>query len=229
VRRERAEKSKLVSEGGINSQSVGNDSPFSPRSFLDRIISPKYFGFTDEPPYVGRRDHMTARSDYNSNDSCLRDVLELITKRLDNLEHRKYFPSLSEVDNHARIAASSVANSAALAATRAASSADTASKSVTAAAAACQSAVAATIKLTSRQKNTACMNIAGIITADMNTTGMKTAGIITAGINTAGMTTAGINSAGIITAPCPATPERINSYYDVRDLGSILEVMSELV
>jgi len=185
-----AEKSILVSEGGINFQSVGIDSLFSPRSFVGRETHPRYFGFTDEPPYVGRRDHMTARSDYNSNDNGLKDVLDLIAKRLDNLDHRKYIPSPSEDDSHAGIAASSVANAAALAATRAAASVDTASKSAIAAAAACQSAVFATMKLTSIQKNTT-----GMITASLNTTGINTANI-----NNAGMITAGINTVGIITA-----------------------------
>jgi len=106
----------------------------------------------------------------------LRYVLDLIAKRLDNLKHRKYFPSHSEIDSHAAIAASSVTNSAALAATRAAESANTASKSAIAAAAACQSAFAATMKLTSLQKNTAVKNTAGMTTAGINTAGMITAG-----------------------------------------------------
>jgi len=164
---------------------------------------------------------MTARK-YNSNDSGLRDVLDLIAKKLDNIEHRKYFPSLSEVDSHAGIAASSVENSAALAATRAAENADTASKSAIAAAAACQSAFAATMKLASLQKNSAGMTTTGRNTAGINTTGMSTAGVTTAGINITGMTTAGINTAGMFTAPCPATPERNKSYYDAGNLGQYL-------
>jgi len=36
------------------------------------------------------------------------------------------------------------------------------------------------------------------------------------------MITAGINTAGMFTTPCPATPERIKSYYDVGTLGQYL-------
>jgi len=136
-----------VSEGEMCSQSFGIDSPVSPRPFVDKETHPRYFGLTDEIPYIGRYDHIPARSVYISSDSGMKDVLDLIAKRFDTLDHRKYFPCPIEVEKPAKITAGSDENSAALAATRAAASTDTASKSAIASAPACQSTVAATMKL----------------------------------------------------------------------------------
>jgi len=54
----------------------------------------------------------------DTGDGNLRDVLELIVKRLDNLEQRKYFPSPFE--DCARFAAGDGADSATLAASKSA-------------------------------------------------------------------------------------------------------------
>jgi len=116
---------------------------------LAEKLTPVMF-FTDDSPYAGRYDRIPARND-SGDDSKLRDVLELIAKRLDNLENKGYFPS-PEFEHSAGINAGSEVCSAALAAARAAASADTASKSAIAAAAECQSAFAATMRLTKIQK-----------------------------------------------------------------------------
>jgi len=80
---------------------------------------------------------------------------------------------------------------------RAAANADTASKSAIVAAAACQSAVAATMKLTASQRETVSKTTASnVSTASMS--------ILPQGVHLK------------TNAPCPATPERIRSYYDVR-------------
>jgi len=125
-------------------------------------------------------------------------VLDFIAKRHDNLEHRIYLSP--EFKNSVRINAGREARSAALAATRTATSADTASKSAIAAAAACQFVVAATMKLTSSQRENPCKkNASSVSTVSIST--------LPQGVHPK------------TTAPCPATPERIRSYYDVRSSG----------
>jgi len=58
--------------------------PFFPRFFVGRETHPSYVESTDDTPCAGRYERIPARNDAGD-DSKLRDVLELIAKRLDNL------------------------------------------------------------------------------------------------------------------------------------------------
>jgi len=88
--------STLVSEAVGLSRSVGIGSTFLPRFFVGRETYPSYVESTDDsPPCAGRYvDRQPVRNnESSSDDNKLRDVLELIAKRLDNLENKIYFPS----------------------------------------------------------------------------------------------------------------------------------------
>jgi len=95
---------------------------------------------------------MPARND-SSDDNALKDVLELIAMRLDNLESKRYFPS-PEFEHSVRTKADKEINAAAFIVTQAAKSADNASKSAIAAAVAGKSVMADTMKLTAMQRET---------------------------------------------------------------------------
>jgi len=124
-------------------------------------------------------------------------MLELIAKRLDNLESKKYFPS-PECEQKLRIKADREISAAACVVAQAAESADKASKSAIAAAAACKSVMADTIKFTAMQRET---------TSTQNTLRAHTA-IRDDAPQPAPKTTS-----------CTASPERIRTYYDVRSSG----------
>jgi len=130
-------------------------------------------------------------------DSALKDVVELIAKRLDNLENKIYFPSL-KFEHSEKIRSDREINAAALRVAKAAKSADNASKSAISAAAGCKSAVADTMKLTAMQRKTVSMLEA---------------------LSSRSASRDDAPQAKDATAPCPATPERIRSYYDVRSSG----------
>jgi len=66
--------------------------PHFSRFFVGRKTHPSYVEFTDDSPYAGLYDRIPARND-SGEDSKLRDVLELIAKRLDNLKNKIYFKS----------------------------------------------------------------------------------------------------------------------------------------
>jgi len=86
----------------------------------------------------------------SGNDSSLKDMLELISKRLENLKNRRYFPS-PDFEHSVWRNFDIKINTAALIVARAAESADTASKSAIAAVA-CKSATAESMKMTASQR-----------------------------------------------------------------------------
>jgi len=164
--------------------------PFTPRIFVGRKTHPGYVDSSHESPYASQSDCVPA-SDFPGNDSSLKDMLELISKRLKNLENKIYFSS-PDFEQSVRKNADIEINTAAVIVARAAESADAASKSAIAAAIACKSAVAESIKITASQRG-----------------------------NTSKYTTDrdDAQQSVIATVTCPATPERIRSYYDVRSSG----------
>jgi len=117
--------------------------------------------------------------------------------RLDSLENKRYFPSI-EFEQNIRAKADKEISAAAFIVAQAAESADNASKSAIAAAVAFKSAMADTMKLTAMQRETA---------STLNALKAHTA------IGDDAQQTA------ICTASCPASPERIRSYHDVRTSG----------
>jgi len=129
--------------------------------------------------------------------SKLRDVLELIAKRLDNLKNKRYLPS-PEFEHMVKVNANKEVSSATLAATRAAASADTESKAAIAATTACNSAISKNKRLTAIQRESSRKPTAS-------------------GLHTASRDN--IPQAVHMTATCPASPKRIRSYYDVRSSG----------
>jgi len=202
IQREEEKNSKLVYEGGIFSQSVSVDSLFPFWFFVDRGTYQRYFSFGSETHVAGQNDHVLYRDAYGTDHDSLRGELELIAKRLDNLEQRRYFPSPVDVERAARFPAGSDANSATLAASKSDTCADTAAKSAVAAAPACQSTVDATMKLNALQKETAGKKSSA---GTESTTGnMKT---------TPSELTTGSTSK--FTTPCLATSGNDKSYYGV--------------
>jgi len=131
-------------------------------------------------------------------------VLEIIAKILGNLKNKIYFPS-PEFEHIVRSNADNEFGSATLATTRAPSSADTASKAAIAAAAACKSAVAENMRLTAFQKE-----IASMPTASKLRTASRCE--LPQGVPMKN------------TATCPASPELIRSYYDVRSSGQYPDI-----
>jgi len=89
--------------------------------------------------------------DSPGNDSSLRDMLELISKRLENLENKRYFSIPNFEQNVRRNADIEIYTSAVIVA-RAAENAEAASKSATAAAAACKSVIAESRKFSASKK-----------------------------------------------------------------------------
>jgi len=71
---------------------VGIGSTFLPRFFVGRKTHPSYVEPIDDSPCAGRYHRLPVRND-SGEESKLRDVLELIAKRLDNLEYKRYFRS----------------------------------------------------------------------------------------------------------------------------------------
>jgi len=230
IRRKERNQFILVPEGGICSQSADTNSPFHPRS-SDRKKEPNLWpGFEVETPVVGRNVYWSQRNANDAEDSSLRNVLELIFRRLDNFMQRKYFPSLSD----SFLVAGSDAKTAARAASKSAVCADVASKSTAAAAAACQSAVVEAAKLVVGRPNVAdCASnfVAGgasnfvvgcasnfvapsnFVAGRKNVAGIKNVAPSYLVAGSTSKTVAG--NASYITAPCHATPERIESYYNV--------------
>jgi len=184
----RAKSSTRVFEVRL-SRPVGIGPPFLSRFFVGRETHPSYDESTDDSPYAGHYDCIPARND-SGDDSKLSDVLELIAKRLDNLENKRYFPS-PKFEHIVKINSDKEVISAEMAATRAAASADTASKAAIAATAACNSAIAKNMRLSAIQRERARM-----------TTASK--------LHTASRDD--IPQAAHVTATCPASPECIRSY-----------------
>jgi len=143
--------STLVSAEVGLSPPVGIGPPFLPRFFAGRETHPSYAESTDDTPCAGRHDRLPSRNDCGD-DSKLRDVLELIAKRLDNLENKIYFSS-PEFELIVKINADREVSSATLAATKSAASADTASKAAIAAAAAWDSVIGENIRLAIQKEN----------------------------------------------------------------------------
>jgi len=94
--------------------------------------------------------------DYSVNDSSLKDILELISKRLSILETKRYFPS-PDFEQNLRDSSNREINPAAIVVARAAESADNASKSAIAAAAACKSVLDDNVKIAPLQRENASM------------------------------------------------------------------------
>jgi len=65
---------------------------FTPRFHVGRETYLSGVESTKNTPYASRRDCSPTRNE-SSDNSALRDILELIAKRLDSLENRRYFPS----------------------------------------------------------------------------------------------------------------------------------------
>jgi len=111
--------STLVSEAvGLISRPVEIGSPFLIRFFVGRETHPSYVESTDDSPYYAswcNRIPATNRND--SGNDKVTDMLELIAKRLDNLENNRYFPS-HELDHISRINADREVSSATLAASQ---------------------------------------------------------------------------------------------------------------
>jgi len=71
---------------------VGENAPFSNEILGGRETHPSRFDSAHESPYANRYDCMPAH-DYSGDNSSLKDILELVSKRLSNLETKRYFPS----------------------------------------------------------------------------------------------------------------------------------------
>jgi len=159
--------------------------PFTPRVFVGSKTHASYIHSNHESPYASRDDCMPA-TDFSGNDSSLKDMLELISKRLENLESKRFFLS-HDFEHSARRIADIEINTATLIVARAAVSADSASKSAIAAAVACKSAVAESMKISASQNEDASKYTAGRDDAQQ---------------------------AVVINTCCPVSPERFRSYYD---------------
>jgi len=149
VRLEGPKNSSLVSEVRLP-HFVKETTPFTPRTFVCRETHPGFVDPNYKNPYASRIDCMPA-SEVTGYDSSLRDMLELISKRLENLENKRYFLS-PDFENSARMSAEREIKSAALIVARAAKSADAASKLAIAAAVACKSAIAEAMKIIAAQR-----------------------------------------------------------------------------
>jgi len=86
-----SEISTLASEVG-SPHFVEENTPFNSRVFVSRETHPSYVDSAHESPNASRNDCMPA-TDSSGHDSSLKNGLELIAKRLDNLENKRYFPS----------------------------------------------------------------------------------------------------------------------------------------
>jgi len=170
--------------------------PFTPKVFVGRETHPSYVDFVCEFLYASQDDCMPA-TDSPGNDSTLKDILELIMKRLDNLETKIYFPS-PEFEHSLRGNAKSEIDAAALIVARALESTENAFKLAIAAAVACKSVTVDNVEIAAMQSKN--VNL-------LNENRLSTAGRDDA------------PQAGIATTPCPTLPECIRPYYDVRSSG----------
>jgi len=169
----------------INKSTTGRDSPSYVESTDD--LTPCACSYVDFQP---------VRNYESRNDSKLRDMLELIARRLNNLTNRRYFSS-PEFEYIAKINAEREVSSATQAATRAAASADTASKAAIAAVTACDSVIGENMKLAILLEQARKPTASKLHAASKEST----------------------PQAVLVTASCPATPERIRLYYDVKPSG----------
>jgi len=126
-----------------------------PEILVGRETRPSYVDSTHESPYANRYDCMPA-NDYSGDNSSLKDILELMSKKLASLETKRYFPS-PEFEQNLKNNFNRKSNAAALIVARAAESADNAFKSAISAAAACKTVLGENVKIAAMQRESTSM------------------------------------------------------------------------